>query len=251
MDAPLLAVQGVAKRFGAVVVAGGIDLTLAAGQPVGIIGPNGAGKSSLLNLIGGQLRPDAGRILLDGEAITDWPPSRRCRAGIGRSYQIPHPFAGMSVLDNVRVGAVFGARESAAGALDRAWLCLEQCGLASRAHELAGALRLLDRKRLELARALATRPRLLLLDEIGGGLLEHEVHALVETIHGIQAAGVTVVWIEHIVHALLAVVRRLIVLNFGCVIADGVPQEVMRDPVVREIYLGREADEVGADVQAV
>lgn len=238
----MLRVEGLRKAFGAVVVADGIDLELMPEVPVGIIGPNGAGKSSLLNLVGGQLTPDEGRVLLDTHDVTHWPASRRCHAGLGRTYQIPHPFGRMTVLENVEVGAVFGAHMGAAEARRWALECLTLCGLTHRQTELAGELRLLDRKRLELARALATRPRLLLLDEIGGGLTEHEVHALIETIRAVQSMGVTIVWIEHIVHALVAVVERLIVLHFGRILADGPPRTVLQDPLVREIYLGLQAD---------
>jgi branched-chain amino acid transport system ATP-binding protein len=192
------------------------------------------------------VRPDSGRVLFDGVDISALRPSQRCRAGIGRSYQIPHPFAGMTVFENVLVGATFGAGVGEAAATPHAFEVLERTGLLAKANWLAGALPLLDRKRLELARALATRPRLLLLDEIGGGLTEHEVHALIETIRAIRAEGVTIVWIEHIVHALLAVVDRLVALNFGRLLVDGEPHAVMADPAVREIYLGIDLDEAVA-----
>lgn len=238
----LLCLQGVTRRFDAITVADEIDLRFTAGQPVGVIGPNGAGKTSLLNLIGGQLRPDRGRILFAGHDITHWSASRRCRVGIGRTYQIPQPFGGMTVHDNVRVGAVFGAGMSLAAAREWADECLQRCGLWAQRFDLAGSLRLLDRKRLELARALACRPKLLLLDEIGGGLTDAEVQVLITVIHELIASGVTIVWIEHIVHALVAVVERLVVLDFGRVIADGNPHRVLQEPAVRQIYLGVEAN---------
>lgn len=241
--APLLAVEAVSKRYGALTVTDTLSLRVPAGQALGIIGPNGAGKTTLLNLIGGDVRPDAGRIVFDGREITALRPSERCRAGIGRSYQIPHPFVGMTVYENVLVGSTFGAERSDSDAEDHALQVLERTGLLHHANALAGSLRLLDRKRLELARALATQPRLLLLDEIGGGLTEHELHELIETIRAIRSEGVTIVWIEHIVHALLAVVDRLVAINFGKRLADGEPHAVMADPMVREIYLGIDADE--------
>ncbi|MEX8517962.1 MAG: ABC transporter ATP-binding protein [Leptothrix sp. (in: b-proteobacteria)] len=246
MNAPLLRVEAVSKRYGALTVTDQLSLDVPAGQALGIIGPNGAGKTTLLNLIGGDVRPDSGRVLLDGVDVSALRPSQRCRAGIGRSYQIPHPFAGMTVFENVLVGATFGAGVGEAAAMPHAFEVLERTGLLAKANWLAGALPLLDRKRLELARALATRPRLLLLDEIGGGLTEHEVHALIETIRAIRAEGVTIVWIEHIVHALLAVVDRLVALNFGRLLVDGAPHAVMADPAVREIYLGIDLDEAVA-----
>lgn len=240
---PLLAVETVSKRFGALTVTDALTLNVPEGQALGIIGPNGAGKTTLLNLISGDITPDEGRIVLDGQDVTGLRPSLRCRAGIGRSYQIPHPFAGMTVYENVLVGATFGANHNERQAEERVLAILDKTGLMQHANLLAGSLRLLDRKRLELARALATEPRLLLLDEIGGGLTEHEVHELIETIKSIHKSGVTIVWIEHIVHALLAVVDRLIAIDFGKLLADGEPHAVMDDPAVKEIYLGIDADE--------
>jgi branched-chain amino acid transport system ATP-binding protein len=236
----LLALQGVSKSFGALKVADNVSLTLEGNEALGILGPNGAGKTTLFNLISGDLQPDAGRVLLGGDDITGLAPHRRCRAGIGRSYQIPHPFSGMTVFENLLVAAVFGGgmSESEAGGL-----CVDilaRTALAKRANQLAGSLTLLDRKRLELARALATRPRVLLLDEIAGGLTEHEARALVDTILGIRAQGVAIIWIEHVVHALLACVQRLVVLNFGALIAQGEPREVMASPEVQRVYMGIE-----------
>ncbi len=241
---PLLCVEAVTKRYGALTVADGITFSVPAGQALGIIGPNGAGKTTLLNLIGGDVKPDSGRILFDGRDVTALRPSARCRAGIGRSYQIPHPFAGMTVYENVLVGAAFGAGHAEAEAQPRALDVLVRTGLIGQANVLAGSLRLLDRKRLELARSLATEPRLLLLDEIGGGLTEHEVHALIETIQSIRQSGVTIIWIEHIVHALIAVVDRLLAIDFGRLLVDGRPDEVMSDPAVQAVYLGIDADAV-------
>jgi branched-chain amino acid transport system ATP-binding protein len=191
-----------------------------------------------MNLIAGDLPVDAGTIRFDGRDITRLPAPQRCRAGIARSYQIPHPFVGLTVLENVLVGAVFGAGHGERAARPLALRALERTGLAAKANRLAGALPLLDRKRLELARALATEPKLLLLDEIAGGLTEHEVHELLDTIRAIRAEGVTIVWIEHIVHALLAIVDRLVALDFGRMITQGEPHAVMADPAVREIYMG-------------
>ncbi|MBR1218998.1 ABC transporter ATP-binding protein [Bradyrhizobium sp. U87765 SZCCT0131] len=234
----MLQLHSVSKRFGAIVVADGIDLALAPGEALGVIGPNGAGKSTLFNLITGMLRPDAGRVMLDGADITALPPEARCRAGIGRSFQIPQPFDHLSVYENLAVAALFGGNLSEAEAVQHCGTTLALTGLEGRANRLAGSLPLLDRKRLELARALATRPRLLLLDEIAGGLTEGECRELVATIRGIHAQGVGIVWIEHVVHALLAVVGRLMVLDFGRVVAEGDPATVMRSREVQTIYMG-------------
>lgn len=234
----LLQLESISRSFGSLKVTDGLTLSVATGEALGIIGPNGAGKTTLMNLIAGDLPVDAGTIRFDGRDITRLPAPQRCRAGIARSYQIPHPFVGLTVLENVLVGAVFGAGQSEREAQPLALRALERTGLAAKANRLAGSLPLLDRKRLELARSLATEPKLLLLDEIAGGLTEHEVHELLDTIRAIRAEGVTIVWIEHIVHALLAVVDRLVALDFGLMITQGEPQAVMADPAVREIYMG-------------
>ena len=238
----LLEVDRVSKRFGAVVAADALSFSLAEGEALGVLGPNGAGKSTLFNLITGGVRADAGRIAYAGEDVTRLPPHLRCRAGIARSYQVPHPFANMTVFENLLVGAAFGSPERGRAAERRCGRILERTGLLPLANVSAGRLTLLERKRLELARALATAPRLLLLDEIAGGLTEAECRRLVATVEDVRAEGVSIVWVEHVVHALLAVVDRLIVVNFGKLIAEGEPQAVMRDPRVREVYLGLPAE---------
>ncbi len=234
----MLELKAVSKAFGAIIVADRIDLRLSSGEALGVIGPNGAGKSTLFNLITGMLRPDSGRVILDGKDITDLAPEDRCRAGIGRSFQIPLPFDHLSVFENLSVAALFGGGLAPAEAVQACGRTLALTGLEAKANRLAGSLPLLDRKRLELARALATRPRTLLLDEIAGGLTEAECRELVETIRTIHAGGVGIIWIEHVVHALLAVVQRLLVLDFGRVVAQGVPSEVMRYSEVQTIYMG-------------
>jgi len=238
---PLIRLDGICKSFGALTVIDGLSLALEEGEALGILGPNGAGKSTMFNLITGDLRPSAGRIHFAGSDITDLPAHRRCRLGIGRSYQIPHPFGGMSVFENLLVAAAFGTGRKEAACHARCVEVLERTRLLSRANVPAGRLTLLERKRLELARALATGPKVLLLDEIAGGLTEGECQDLIATIRKIHASGVSIVWIEHVVHALLAVVGRLIVMNFGREIAAGEPEAVMADPAVQEIYLGIEA----------
>jgi branched-chain amino acid transport system ATP-binding protein len=237
----VLRLQAVSKSFGALKVIDDLSLALAPGEALGVLGPNGAGKSTMFNLITGDLRPDHGQVLLDEVDITRLPASERCRRGIGRSYQVPHPFARMTVFENLLVGATFGAGLAQAAACDLAIAVLERTGLIARANQLAGSLTLLDRKRLELAKALATRPRVLLLDEIAGGLTEREAAALVATIRAIRVEGVSIIWIEHVVHALLAVVDRLIVINFGALLADGAPAEVIAARAVREVYMGIES----------
>jgi branched-chain amino acid transport system ATP-binding protein len=237
---PILEAEGLSKSFGGIVVVDDLSITVGRDEAVGLVGPNGAGKTTVFNLVAGDLRPDGGRVHFDGADITGVRADRLCRAGIGRTAQVPRPYGGMTVFENVLVGAVFGtgSPRSERAALGPALAALEQAGLAGRANTVAGRLGLLDRKRLELARALATQPRLLMLDEIAGGLTEAEVLELVETIRAIRGQGVAVVWIEHIVHALLAVVDRIVAMSFGRKIAEGEPQEVMASRAVQEVYLG-------------
>ena len=239
---PILSFEKVSKRFGAVVVAQEIDLALAEGEALGIIGPNGAGKTTLFGIASGTTLPDAGRVALAGVDITRLAPERRCRMGIGRSFQIPQPFNGMTVFENLVVAAAFGGGHGEREVYPRCVELLEQCALADKANRPAGTLTLLDRKRLELARALATQPRVLLLDEVAGGLTEHECLALVDLIRAIRRLGVSIIWIEHVVHALVAVVDRLVVLHGGGFIGEGDPKTVINSPAVREIYMGIPAD---------
>ena len=236
----ILALEGVCKSFGALKVADSISLSVAEGETLGILGPNGAGKTTLFNLISGDLRADSGRVSFGGKDITQEPPHRRCRLGIGRSYQIPQPFGAMTVFENLVAAASFGRGQRESDTYPSAVEILRVTGLLTKANRLAGSLTLLDRKRLELARALATGPKVLLLDEIAGGLTEHEAMELVEEIQRIKAQGVTMVWIEHVVHALLAVADRLFVINFGQKLAEGAPEAVMNDPEVKRVYMGIE-----------
>jgi branched-chain amino acid transport system ATP-binding protein len=240
--APILALEKISKRFGAVVVAEEVDLELREGEALGVIGPNGAGKTTLFAIAAGTLPPDSGRVLFEGDDITQLPPERRCRMGLARSFQIPQPFGGMTVFENLVVAATFGSSRHERDVYLTCGSLLERCGLADKANRLASALTFLDRKRLELARALATSPRVLLLDEVAGGLTERECASLTTLIKDVHATGVSIIWTEHVVHALLAVIDRLVVLHGGQFIAQGEPQSVIRNPTVREIYLGIEAD---------
>ena len=237
-EATLLEVDGLRKAFGRVVVADELTFSVAPGEAVGIVGPNGAGKTSLLNLITGTLRPDGGRVVLDGTPIERLPAHARARLGIGRTYQVPRPFSGMTVFENVVLGSIAAGRLRGRAADEAAVEALARSGLLDRANVLAGSLTLLDRKRLELARALAVRPRVLLLDEIAGGLTEAETTLLATEIAALRSEGVTILWIEHVVHALLSVVDRLIATNFGRMLIDGEPRAVMASPSVQAVYLG-------------
>jgi branched-chain amino acid transport system ATP-binding protein len=237
---PILVLTDLKKSFGALTVTDAVSLSVEAGEALGIIGPNGAGKSTLFNLITGNLSPDAGRIELMGRDVTRMPAMDRVRMGVGRSFQIPQPFGGLTVFENLVTAACFGRAMPEAEVRDPCVAILRQTGLVHRANSVAGGLSLLDRKRLELARAMATGPKMLLLDEIAGGLTDAECAALIDTIRGLHAQGVTIVWIEHVLHALTAVVTRLAVLDFGRLIGVGEPAAIMASKEVREIYLGIE-----------
>jgi branched-chain amino acid transport system ATP-binding protein len=234
----LLQLQAVSKHYGALKAVDGVTVAVEGGEALAVIGPNGAGKTTLFNLITGDVAPTNGRIEFEGSEVTAMPPHGRSRLGIGRSYQIPHPFANMSVFENLLVGAIYGGGISERESYERCSDVLKVTGLYEKANMPARTLTLLQRKRLELARALAIQPKLLLLDEIAGGLTEYECGELVKTIKEIHGRGTTIVWIEHIVHALISVASRLIVMNFGQILAEGDPREVMADSRVREVYMG-------------
>jgi branched-chain amino acid transport system ATP-binding protein len=237
----LLAAVGVKKRFGALVVLDGIDVTVGAGEAVGIVGPNGAGKTTLLSVFAGSQRPDGGEIRFGGRDVTSVGPAARCRLGIGRAYQVPKPFGGMTVFENVLVGASAGGRRRGKDAYRQVVQVLDQCELTGLANRTAESLGLLHRKRLELARALATSPQILLLDEIGAGLTDEEAAQLVATIREVRSREVAIVWIEHIVHVLVQAVERLIAMDGGRIIAEGDPDAVMKNATVIDAYLGSTA----------
>jgi branched-chain amino acid transport system ATP-binding protein len=238
----LLELEHVSKRYGSLRVADDLSLQVAPGEALGVVGPNGAGKTTLMNLIAGTVPLERGRILFGGDDVTGMPSHVRCRAGIGRTHQIPLPFEGITVFENVLVGLRFGRAEPDPDPYGTAMSLLEKVDLADRANAPAGSLTFLHRKRLELARALATDPKLLLLDEIAGGLTEAEIGALVETIEELRAAGMTIVWIEHIVHALLSLVDRLMAMDFGKILKVGKPDEVMASREVQAVYMGVEVE---------
>lgn len=233
----VLRVTRLNKAFGAVVVANNVELTIQRGECVGVIGPNGAGKSSVFSLIAGVLQPDSGQVFVNGRDVTPLPAHKRVHLGLGRAFQIPQPFTGLTVYENVLSAATAGAGLKGAEAAD--WACdvIERTGLVAKADTLAGALTLLDRKNLEVAKAVATRADLLMLDEIGAGLTEREVAVLVDRIAALKKDH-AIIWIEHIAHALKAVADRIVVLNFGEKVADGPFDTVMNSAIVREIYMG-------------
>ena len=238
----ILQLEGLSKCFGAITVADSLSYELEAGEALGIIGPNGAGKTSMFNLITGTLASDGGRIMFQNQDVTRHSAAKRCKAGMARSFQVPQPFSGLSVFENAMIAATQAAGLRGRAAEEKCLSVLEQTALLDKANVRAGSLTLLDRKRLELTRALCADPKLLMLDEIAGGLTEAECVSLIQTIKDIHATGVSIIWIEHVVHALLAVVDRLIVIDFGRKIAEGEPSQIMASPEVQEIYLGIEAD---------
>ena len=238
----VLALRNISKSYGAIRIATDLDLEVSQGEAVGILGPNGAGKTTILGLITGTVRPDKGTIDFGGRDINRLTPEARCRMGIARAFQVPQPFGDMTVFENLVVAASFGGNAGMAQAHRSSLDILARCGLADLANAPAGSLTLLNRKRLELARALASNPKVLLLDEIAGGLNQHECEDLIALIKDVHASGVTIVWIEHVLHALLQVVARALVLYQGKFIADGDPHSVIKNPKVAEIYMGIDAD---------
>ena len=241
LTGPTLVASGVVKRFGALVVLDGIDFAMRGDEAVGIVGPNGAGKTTFLGVLSGAHPASAGSVRFGAEDFTPFGAPERCRRGIVRTHQIPRPFEGMTVFENVMLAASQGGGFARAEAYDRSLDALRVCGMLALSNRRAATLGLLDRKRLELARALATGPKLLLLDEIGGGLTDGEAGELVAVIRELRARNIALVWIEHIVHVLLQVAERLICMDAGRIIADGAPGAVMADRQVIEAYLGGSA----------
>jgi branched-chain amino acid transport system ATP-binding protein len=248
MSDPILLLDGVSKSFGKVRVLEDVHVDLAEGELLGVVGPNGAGKSTLFNVVTGDLFPDRGRVVYRGEDITRRRASARSRAGIGRTYQVPRPFVKMTVFENALVSASHAGRLGHRAAGEAAVDALVMTGLVPRANEVAGRLTLLDRKRLEVARAVAARPAVLLLDEIAGGLTDPEVAELLDMVRSLRTRGITIVWIEHVVHALLAIADRMTCLTYGKVLMTGEPAAVMSSPEVQEVYLGAVPDTHGGPI---
>jgi branched-chain amino acid transport system ATP-binding protein len=235
--AALLDVQSVSKRFGGLQALSNVGLTVGDGEIVGIIGPNGAGKTTLFNVVTGVYPPDSGRVVFRGEDITGAAPHRICKLGAARTFQISKPFAALTVLQTVRIGALNRIRDIA-GATVKALEVLELMGLAGKRDELGRTLTVIERKRMEMARALATQPSLLLLDEVAAGLRPNEVQEMIALVRNIASGGVSVVIIEHVLEAVMRLSARIVVLNYGEVIAQGRPDELVDDPRVIEAYLG-------------
>ena len=234
----VLSVTDLCKNFGALQVTDHVNLNVSDGEIVGIIGPNGAGKTTLFALLAGNILPTSGTIVFGGRDVTSAPSHDRAKAGMARTYQVPRPFGHMTVFDNLKVAAMFGGGMADSEAIDRVNRVLAMTGLKRDAEQLAGRLPLLTRKRLELARALAMRPRLLLIDEVAAGLTDQEVEDFIRLVRNIRASGPTVIWIEHVMKTMLTATDRLIALHSGAVIADGAPQDVFNAPEVRRVYLG-------------
>lgn len=237
----LVEARGVVKRFGGLTAVHSLDLTLREGEVLGLIGPNGAGKTTLFNLLSGQFAPDAGTIRLLGREIQHLPSHRICRLGLARTFQVPRPFLAMTVFESVLVGAQFGRRVAGASAPETAEACLALTRLGARRDAPVHSLNLAERKRLDLGRALATRPRVLLVDEVAAGLNPTEVRETVGILREVHASGIGIIYVEHVMEAVMDISHRVHVLDHGATIAIGTPGEVTRDPAVVEAYLGRSA----------
>jgi branched-chain amino acid transport system ATP-binding protein len=235
-----LQVENLSKSFSGLKAVQNVSFTVPKGEIVGLIGPNGAGKTTCFNLIAGVYKPDQGTVTLDGKSIGGWRPDQICLAGVGRTFQIVKPFAGLSVLENVIVGAL-KASPSVTEAREKSRAVLERLGLWHKHNQQASELTLPDRKRLEVARALATEPQILLLDEVMAGLRPTEMDTMVSVFRELNAGGLTILMIEHVMRAVMTLSKKVVVLNYGKVIATGTPDVVTRDPAVLECYLGEEA----------
>lgn len=239
---PILKINHLSKSFGKVSAVNDLSFEVDQGEILGVIGPNGAGKTTVFNLITGEIRPDTGEIIFNGKDVTHDPTFRKCRIGIARTYQIPKPFLNMTVLENLLVGAIYGGHMNYSTSKRRCEEILEKTGLVSKIDAVAGSLPLFDRKRMELAKALSTNPRLLLVDEVAGGLTEPEVEEVLDIIHSVRKSGVTVLWVEHIIMAMQKGPDRILVMNFGCNLFSGKPEQAFNSKRVQKIYLGTEKE---------
>lgn len=239
---PILTIHKLSKSFGKVKAVHDFNLEVNRGEVLGIIGPNGAGKTTFFNLVTGEILPDEGTVIFEGKDVTHDPTHKKCHLGIARTYQIPRPFPNMTVLENLLVGAIYGAGMDYHQSIPKCEDILKKTGLLPKRNIVAGSLPFFDRKRLELAKALSTDPNLLLVDEVAGGLTEPEVEQVLEIIHSIRNDGVTVLWVEHIVMAMTKGPDRLLVMNFGTELFCGTPEEAFRSEEVKRIYLGLEED---------
>ena len=237
MSEPILSVQGVTKRFDTLVAVADVSLDVGRGEKLGIIGPNGSGKTTLINCITGVLRPEQGTIAFEGVDISRLPTYKRARRGITRSFQIPRPFVGMSVLENLLVPLDY--LEGGKNEIEHARGILATVGLQPRADDPAESLTHLELRKLELARALAAEPQLLIADEVMAGLSEPEIDEVLEILFALNTRGVTVIMIEHIMHAIMRFSKRLLCMETGRIIADGTPQDVGANPEVRRVYFGK------------
>lgn len=238
MEAPLLSVDGVNKHFGGIAAVRDLTLMVQAGEVVGLMGPNGAGKTTLINVICGEYRPDSGTVTFQGNDITGLPPHRICHLGIGRTYQIPQPFAKLTALQNIAVAAIYGRGLSKSAAEREAVGILDLVGLSAKRDMHAGDLEEISLKRLELARVLATDPTLLMIDEVAAGLTEREIPQVLDLLKGIHEMGITIILIEHVMKVMMKAVDRIIVMDEGMKIAEGTPNEVMENKKVIEAYFG-------------
>ena len=234
----ILAVHELRKQLGSVVVADDVNMTIVAGSIVGMVGPNGAGKTTMLSMLNGDIRPDSGTITFNGRNITRMTTASRARLGMARTYQIPRPFVGLTVFEHALLAAQQAGGFRGSEASDRAAFAVQICGMKQLANVAGAQLRLLDRKRLEIARAISGDPSLVLLDEVAGGLNDSEVAKLTEVILDLRGMGLTFLWVEHVVRALVATADRMVCLSGGSVIAQGTPADVLNDPLVLESYFG-------------
>ena len=243
MEGPILSVTSLGKSFGGLVAVSDLTFEVQAGEALGFMGPNGAGKTTLINIVSGELKPDSGSVTFKGREISGLPPHEICRLGIGRTFQIPQPFAKLTTLQNVAVAAMYGGSLTKSEAEREARKIVGLVGLSDIGERPAGSLEEISLKRLELARVLATKPVLLLIDELAGGLTEKEIPVLLDLLRGIRSMGTTMILIEHVMKVMLNAVDRIIVMDGGLKIAEGKPEEVIEDRKVVEAYFGADDEE--------